>query len=87
MLLKDETQRVYETIKFWKIIPQIYRHIYTHLTKSLFNPKGHAERRNSLPFLLLFILLVRQTDSLYYSTICSEESGKKMLPQLWQRAH
>lgn len=87
MLLKDETRHVYETVKFWKIIPQIYRHIYTHLkTNEKPFPKGHTERRNSLPFVLLFIFLVRQTDSLYYSTICSEERGK-MLPQPWQTAH
>lgn len=59
--------------------------------KSLFNPKGRVERRNSLPFLLLWILRVRETlyqlhRSPRYSTVCSEDSGK-MLAQQRQKAH
>lgn len=56
MLLKDETQHVYETVKFWKIIPQIYRHMYTHLTtneKPFLIPKTTQKEETSLPFPLL----------------------------------
>lgn len=52
MLLKDETQHVYETVKFWKIIPQIYRHMYTHLTtneKPFLIPKTTQKEETAFP--------------------------------------
>lgn len=65
MLLKDETQRVYETVKFWKIIPQIYRRMYTHLTTNEKPFQSQRPRRKkkqpSLPTSLNF---ASQTDSL-----------------------
>lgn len=66
MLLKDETQHVYETIKFWKIIPQIYRHIYTHLTtnEKPFQSQRpcRKKKRPSLPSSFYFS---SQTDGLF----------------------
>lgn len=65
MLLKDETQHVYETVKFWKIIPQIYRHMYTHLTTNEKPFQSQRPRRKkkqpSLPTTLNF---ASQRDSL-----------------------
>lgn len=65
MLLKDETQHVYETVKFWKIIPQIYRHMYTHLTtneKPFQSQRSHRKKKQ--PCLSTSLNFASQTDSL-----------------------
>lgn len=64
MLLKDETQHVYETVKFWKIIPQIYRHMYTQLTTNEKPFQSQRSRRKKKQPPLPTLNFASQTDSL-----------------------